>query len=82
MSVFDAAVGAARAAMAAHTDRTARGAWAMAVDGTVRIRRDRASAFADLTVRHLIHHRGPLSVYLRLLDVPVPPTDGPTADER
>jgi len=31
---------------------------------------------------HVIHHRGQLTVYLRLLDVPVPKTFGPTADER
>lgn len=31
---------------------------------------------------HLIHHRGQLSVYLRLLDIPVPNMYGPTADER
>ena len=31
---------------------------------------------------HLIHHRGQLSVYLRLLDVPVPGMYGPSADER
>ena len=30
---------------------------------------------------HLIHHRGQLSVYLRLLDVPVPGMYGPSADE-
>lgn len=33
-------------------------------------------------LNHLIHHRGQLSVYLRLLDVPVPGMYGPTADER
>ena len=33
------------------------------------------------TINHLIHHRGQLSVYLRLLDVPVPSIYGPTADE-
>ena len=32
-------------------------------------------------VNHLIHHRGQLSVYLRLLGIPVPPVYGPTADE-
>ncbi|MEQ1856625.1 MAG: DinB family protein [Longimicrobiales bacterium] len=31
---------------------------------------------------HLIHHRGQLSVYLRLIDVPIPSIYGPTADER
>jgi uncharacterized damage-inducible protein DinB len=34
------------------------------------------------TVRHIVHHRGQLSVYLRLLDVPLPKLFGPTADER
>jgi uncharacterized damage-inducible protein DinB len=33
-------------------------------------------------LNHIIHHRGQLSVFLRLLDVPVPGTYGPTADER
>lgn len=33
-------------------------------------------------MNHIIHHRGQLSVFLRLLEVPVPPTYGPTADER
>lgn len=31
---------------------------------------------------HLVHHRGQLTVYLRLLDIPVPQVYGPTADER
>lgn len=30
---------------------------------------------------HLVHHRGQLTVYLRLIDVPVPSIYGPTADE-
>jgi uncharacterized damage-inducible protein DinB len=33
-------------------------------------------------LNHLIHHRGQLTVYLRLLDVPVPSIYGPTADEK
>jgi uncharacterized damage-inducible protein DinB len=33
-------------------------------------------------INHLIHHRGQLTVYLRLLDIPVPMIYGPTADER
>ncbi len=34
------------------------------------------------TLNHIIHHRGQLTVFLRLLDVPIPKTFGPTADER
>lgn len=35
----------------------------------------------SILLNHTYHHRGQLSVYLRLLDVPVPPIYGPTADE-
>jgi uncharacterized damage-inducible protein DinB len=48
----------------------------------VRVEKSKAAAFKDFTLHHLIHHRGQLSVYLRLLDIPVPGTYGPTADER
>lgn len=33
-------------------------------------------------LNHMVHHRGQLSVYLRLSDVPLPPIYGPTADEQ
>jgi uncharacterized damage-inducible protein DinB len=41
----------------------------------------RVAAFRSFVVNHTIHHRGQLSVYLRLNDIPVPPIYGPTADE-
>jgi uncharacterized damage-inducible protein DinB len=34
-----------------------------------------------LTISHMVHHRGQLSVYLRLKEIPVPPIYGPSADE-
>lgn len=39
-------------------------------------------AVVRMHINHLIHHRGQLSVYLRLLDVPLPSIYGPTADEK
>ena len=33
-------------------------------------------------INHLIHHRGQLTVYLRLIDVPIPSIYGPTADDK
>lgn len=42
----------------------------------------RAAALRALGISHQIHHRGQLTVYLRLLDVPVPGVYGPSADER
>ena len=41
----------------------------------------RAIVARGLVFNHVIHHRGQLSVYLRLLDVPLPSIYGPTADE-
>lgn len=39
------------------------------------------AAVVRQTINHLVHHRGQLTVYLRLIDVPVPSIYGPTADE-
>lgn len=41
----------------------------------------RAAVIRSMAMNHLVHHRGQLSVYLRLLDVPVPGMYGPSADE-
>jgi uncharacterized damage-inducible protein DinB len=42
----------------------------------------RAAALRIAGINHLVHHRGQLTVYLRLLGVPVPGLYGPSADER
>ncbi|MEI6945769.1 DinB family protein [Paraflavisolibacter sp. H34] len=42
----------------------------------------RMAVLRSFVFNHLVHHRGQLSVYLRLLDVPVPGMYGPSADER
>ncbi len=42
----------------------------------------RKVAIRNMVMNHIIHHRGQLSVYLRLLNVPVPGLYGPSADEK
>jgi uncharacterized damage-inducible protein DinB len=42
----------------------------------------KAMVVRSMVLNHLIHHRGQLSVYLRLNDVPLPSVYGPTADEQ
>lgn len=42
----------------------------------------RKAALRIIVLKHMIHHRGQLSVYLRLLDIPVPSIYGPSADEK
>lgn len=41
----------------------------------------RVAVLRSMALNHVIHHRGQLSVYLRLLDVPLPSVYGPTADD-
>lgn len=41
----------------------------------------RIAALRGFILKHIVHHRGQLSVYLRLNDIPVPPIYGPSADE-
>lgn len=42
----------------------------------------RSLVLRGFVLSHMIHHRGQLTVYLRMLDIPLPPVYGPTADEQ
>jgi uncharacterized damage-inducible protein DinB len=42
----------------------------------------KASVWRSFVISHLIHHRGQLSVYLRMQNVPLPSIYGPSADEQ
>ncbi|WP_426491138.1 DinB family protein [Hymenobacter sp. 102] len=46
------------------------------------LERPKATAIRIMGLNHSIHHRGQLSVYLRLLDIPLPAMYGPSADEQ
>ena len=78
---FDAGVVAARRALAASTDSRLTEIWTLLKEGHVVLTVPRVVALRTEGLYHLTHHRGQLTVYLRLLDVPVPPLYGPTADE-
>ena len=79
---FDANVRETRTALAAAPDEAMRTKWALRNGGTTIFSLPRAAIFRAFILSHLIHHRGQLSVYLRLRDVALPSIYGPTADER
>ena len=57
--------------------------WAMKTpDGKTVMSMPKGALIRSVALNHLYHHRGQLSVYRRLLDVPVPSIYGPSADER
>ena len=79
---FDKNVKAARAGIAATGDSEMLAPWTFQNAGQVIFTMPRASTLRSFVMNHLIHHRGQLTVYLRLKNVPVPPVYGPTADEQ
>ena len=81
VSRFDSAVADARRALAESTDARLLDLWTLRKDGHDVLVAPRVVALRTEGLYHLSHHRGQLSVYLRLLNVPLPPIYGPTADE-
>lgn len=80
LATFDKAVAAAHDAIAGASDETLRGVWTFKYAGNVVVAMPRIANLHAFIVSHIIHHRGQLSVYLRLNDIPVPSIYGPSAD--
>jgi uncharacterized damage-inducible protein DinB len=72
----------ARAAIEHATDAQLGEPWTLTVGGKKIFTLPRAQVIRMYTLNHLIHHRAQLGVYLRLNEVPVPGSYGPSADER
>jgi uncharacterized damage-inducible protein DinB len=81
LKTFDRNVAGARQALAGAADDTLRQTWSLKAGGKVMLSMPRLAAVRSVFMNHLIHHRGQLSVYLRLNDVAVPGLYGPSADE-
>lgn len=79
---FDGKVAAVRASLAKRTDAELLAPWTLKHGDHEVFTLPRVSAIRSFVMSHSIHHRGQLSVYLRLRNVPVPPIYGPTADEQ
>ena len=81
VETFDRNVRDARAALEAVTGEALGATWQLRMGDRVLLSLPRDAAVRQ-HLRHFVHHRGQLTVYARLLDVPVPSIYGPTADER
>ena len=84
VALWDETSAALRAALADADRQSLDQQWTMTMnDGAVTlVDGPRAEVVRRWTLSHIAHHRGQLTVYLRLLDVPVPGTYGPSADDR
>ena len=81
LRLFDQTSAALRERLNAADDETLQQTWTLRAGDHVLSSRPRAASLRTIGINHLIHHRGQLSVYLRLAGVPIPGMYGPSADE-
>jgi uncharacterized damage-inducible protein DinB len=81
LAKLDEAMANARALLPAMDDAKMASAWRVLKGDREVMNIPKAAVIRAILLNHLYHHRGQLSVYLRLLDIPVPATYGQSADE-
>jgi hypothetical protein len=81
LKIHDDSVAQARAALSGTSDAHLETSWRLLVAGQTVLECARYVVIGD-TFTHLAHHRGQLTVYLRLNEVPLPSVYGPSADDR
>jgi len=81
VAMFDRNVAAATETLKRLSNDRLLAKWQLKKKGQLVVEMPRMGMIRTLLMNHLIHHRGQLSVYLRLQNVPLPSIYGPTADE-
>jgi uncharacterized damage-inducible protein DinB len=80
-AAHDESVRAAEDCLKAMTQEKAAATWRLKMGTKEVLAIPRAALLRSIMLNHWYHHRGQLSVYLRLLDIPLPSIYGPSADE-
>jgi uncharacterized damage-inducible protein DinB len=81
LAAHDAGLAKAKDALRQLGDAGLQKAWSAKAGGQTIMAMPKGALVRSVAMNHAFHHRGQLSVYLRLLDVPVPSIYGPSADE-
>jgi len=82
LSAFDRNVSTTRDLIASRSDAEMMETWTLKHGDKVLMSLPKAGVLRSFLMNHLIHHRGQLSVYIRLKNIPVPSIYGPSADEQ
>ena len=82
LAYFDKGVAEARAALANASDQNLMTSWSLLSGGKAIFTMPRVAVLRSMIMNHMVHHRGQLTVYLRMNDLPVPALYGPSADEK
>jgi uncharacterized damage-inducible protein DinB len=81
LQAFEESLAQARQIVGGMSDADLMVNWSMTKGGVPVLTIPRIGLYRSIMLNHLYHHRGQLTVYLRLLDIPVPSVYGPSADE-
>ncbi len=81
LETFEQSIATVRTALPGYDDSAMNETWRLVQGDRELVSAPRASILRDLMFSHWYQHRGQFSVYLRLLDIPVPASWGPSADE-
>jgi uncharacterized damage-inducible protein DinB len=81
LETFSKSTASARATLKDMDDARLLSEWTLTRNGKPLMSMPRIGFLRSVLMNHIYHHRGQLSVYLRILDVPVPSIYGPSADE-
>jgi uncharacterized damage-inducible protein DinB len=81
LAAFDESIATVRSLLPKFEDHAMAETWRMMAGGRELLAQPRADFLRDVMFSHWYQHRGQFSVYLRLLDVAVPSSWGPSADE-
>jgi uncharacterized damage-inducible protein DinB len=81
LKTFAESVATVRGLLPSFNDAAMKETWVLKFDDQIVVEQPRTDFLRDIMFSHIYQHRGQLSVYLRMLDVPVPASWGPSADE-
>jgi uncharacterized damage-inducible protein DinB len=81
LALFDKAVERLKTNLAKTDDAAMMKQWSLLQGGRPLFSMPRAAVMRGMILNHMVHHRGQLTVYLRMCNVPVPALYGPSADE-
>ena len=81
LELFDRNVALGRAALLGKTDAELMAPWTLTAGGKELFTMPKVAVLRNFVFNHIVHHRGQLSVYLRMHDIPIPSIYGPSADE-
>lgn len=81
LATFDKNTAEARGVLAGTSDAEMMNTWTLKKRGNAVFTLPKVAVVRSFVFNHMIHHRGQLTVYLRMKDVPLPAIYGPTADE-